>query len=140
MLRILLAECNQFDAPVVKQYLQKIAIVDHYSTLTSALAVARVESFDAVILDLTFPDCNSEKVVSAFVNSVHPMPLLVCSDNIDNAGKYIEWIDAALQKPFTKSALVDAVLGITNRVSHKYLKQSTQRILESLSMLKIANG
>jgi DNA-binding response OmpR family regulator len=140
-LRILLVEDSPFDAKIAKAHLEGFALVDWQRTLTAALSSAKLNIYDAAILNLYLPDSRGEDTVRAFTNLPHPMPLLVLLGDLREMGDYSEWVDTSLPKPVDKRQLLDALKRITDRTSHHYLKQSTQRIFESLELLKqMAHG
>jgi DNA-binding response OmpR family regulator len=141
MLRILLVEDSPFDASLAMRRMDGFALVDAHATLTSALAAAKHKTYDAVVLDLNLPDSHGMHTVEAFIHSIPPLPILVCSTNPEALGELSEWVDTVMAKPLHKRALLDALNQITDRISQPYLQQSTQRIFESLQMLRqIAHG
>ena len=141
MLRVLLVEDNNYDAQIATDALEGLAEVERHLHLTSAIMAANARNFDVIVLDVSLPDSQAADTIRRFIKHAPPMPILVCSSNPETLSEYGEWVDAVLTKPISMRAIADAVRRITDRTARPYLKQSTQRLFESLDILRqIAHG
>jgi DNA-binding response OmpR family regulator len=120
-MRILLVEDNDRLSEAIKESLYKAGFeVDAVSEGESALAVARLQPYDAVILDLGLPDIDGMRVLEHLRAGNNAVPVLVLtargalSDKISglNAGA-----DDYMVKPFEVDELVARVKALMRRPS-----------------------
>ena len=129
------------DEPAIRRFLRTSLTAQGYQVIeaedgTGALADLRRSAVDILVLDLGLPDINGLEIIERLRSQGSPLPIIVLSSRVDEAGK-VKALDLGADDYITKPFGIDELLArLRAALRHRFQQEGEQPVFRcgALSM------